>query len=155
MAANLQNWKDAMETAIVGLTPTDDSSSLNYRFIDSLEEERGHGRHRELLWRVAASSEIRGETPLELGWLVPLELYIHRNDRTYEAFASAVEDESVDLVLAWSGMTSLGTGVWHAGFIGFEVEEVEPERPARAGGVPRYEVARITFTFDVHTGEAS
>ena len=156
MAANLQNWKNAMEPVMVALSPTNDGSGLSYRFIDSLAEERGHGQHRELLWRVARSARIIAESTatVELEWAVPCELFLHRNDRTYEDFATAVEDEAVDLTLAWSRLTALGTGVWNANFDRFEVREVEPERPARAGGIPKYEVARVTFFFRVHTGEA-
>ena len=154
--ANLQNWKDAMETRWTALSPPDDSSSLNYRFIDSLIEERGHGQHRELIWRVARSASIISESgsTIELEWSVPCELFIHRRDRTYEAFASAVEDEASNLVAYWSGLTALGSGVWNGNFDRFEIREIEPERPARAGGIPRYEVARVTFFFRVHTGES-
>lgn len=153
--ANLQNWKDAMETRITGMTPPTDGSSLNYRFIDSLIEERGHGQHRELLWRTARSARVISESgsTIELEWAVPMQLFLHRNDRTYEAFASAIEDESADIAFRWSGTTALGTGVWNANFDRFEVREIEPTTKTRAGGVPMYEVAVVTFYFRVHTGE--
>ena len=153
--ANLQNWKDAMEARFTGMTPPNDGSSLNYRFIDSLTEERGHGQHREMLWRATRGAKVISESGqhTELEWVVPLQLFMHRRDRTYEAFASAVEDEAADLTFRWSGTTALGTGVWNANFDRFEVREIEPEAKSRAGGVPRYEVAIVTFIFRVHTGE--
>lgn len=153
--ANLQNWKDAMEARWVALTPPTDGSGLNYRFIDSLIEERGLGQHRELIWRVARSAHVVSEPvpTIQLEWAVPCELFLHRNDRTYEAFASAIEDEAADLYVQWSGTTALGSGVLEGNLDRFEVREVEPERPSRSGGVPRYEVARIIFYFRVLTGE--
>ncbi len=154
--ANLQNWKNAMETSWIAITPPNDGSGLDYRFIDSFEEERGMGRHRELIWRAARSARIIAESTatVELEWSVPCEMFLHRNDRTYEAFVSAVEDEAVYITAGWSRLTAFGSGVWNANFDRFEIREVEPERPSRAGGVPKYEVARVTFFFRIHTGEA-
>ena len=154
--ANLQNWKDAMEAQIVATTAANDGSSLSYRFIDSLIEERGHGQHRELIWRVARSARIISESgsTIELEWSVPMQLFLHRRDRTYEAFASAVEDEAADLVFRWSTLTALGSGVWNGNFDRFEVREIEPAAKTRAGGVPMYEVAVVTFFYRVHTGES-
>lgn len=154
--ANLQNWKNVMETRITGMTPPDDDSDLNYRFIDSLIEERGHGQHREFLWRVARSARVLAEdsAAMQLEWAVPLQVFFHRRDRTYEAFASAVEDEAADLVFRWSTTTVLGTGVWNANLDRFEVREIEPTAKTRAGGIPMYEVAVVTFSFRVHTGES-
>lgn len=156
MAANLENWKSAMQTAIEDLTPTVDGSGVTaYAFIDDLIEERGQGGHRSLLWRMSSGFETISETPLEPEWRVPLWLFIHRNDRTYAAFATAVEDEIADIALEWQNLNALGTNVKEAILDRVEVEEDEPEPHSRAGGkVPRQEVARIRFEFRVLTGEA-
>lgn len=153
---NLALFRTAVETVVTALVPASDGTALAYRFIDDLVEERGNGQHRELIWRMAKNARLAAEHEEQNDWTVALELFIHRTppgrpDRTYRAFCDAVEAEATDIELAFSRMGGAQFNPTSVGAVldGFVIAEREPERPAGAGGVPRYRVAVVTFNFRV------
>jgi len=155
---SLDNFKTAMETRWEALTPTVDNSGITaYNFIDDFVDERGGGMHRKMVWRLSEDTEIVGEHPIQLQSIIRAELFIDRTVggavRTYEAFVQAVHNEARALAVNYSGLNALGSGVYEAGLVGWTVEEDEPERPARAGGFPTTQFARVFFTFNVLTEE--
>lgn len=156
MPSTLQNFKTEVETAFAGASPESDGGSLAYRFIDDFVEERGGGRHRELIWELAQVSRTVGEHAEQREWELPLVLFIHRKvddttERTLDAFRTAVENEATALALVYNRLTDLGTGVLEGELVDFTTEEIAEQetRGPRAGGVPRVTLARVTFNFRV------
>lgn len=160
MAATLQAFKSALQTTWEALTPPSDGSGLGYAFVDDLNEERGNGQHRQVLWRMASRLEPLLEVALETRWTVVCEVFFQRAPlnvvRTYAAAATAVEEEVQGLVAAQLQMNNLGTGVTEAVLVDVSIPEETPERE-RAGmgaGLPQDVVWRARFTFQVTTQEA-
>jgi hypothetical protein len=156
MPTSLQSFKAALETRWATATAPADGSGLVYRWIDTLTEERGNGRHRELTWRLADSTAIIGQHDEQREWEISAELFIDRRGRTLALFRNALENEASDLVLRFHGMTALGSGVIAADLlrVGFE-ERGEPKRAARAGGVAGAVFGVATFSFRVLVRESA
>lgn len=160
MATALQAFKDALKTTWEALTPPSDGSGVAYTFVDALNEERGNGRHRQALWRMASRLEPRLEVALETRWTVVCEVFFARAPlgvvRTYATAAALVEEEVQGLVAAQLQMVSLGTGVTEAVLVDVSIPEETPERESAGmgGGLPQDVVWRARFTFQVTTQEA-
>lgn len=157
MPSNLPNFQALLQAAFVAATPafppTDDPDrGLAYRWIDTFDEERGNGQHRELAWSAGNEPKTANRHwPVE-DWRISAFLFLHRNDRTDAAFKVAVTDAIADLKRAWrlqaaagfgAGITAnLDTPTTRYGGLG------EPQ--PRAGGIrPTSIVARIEFPFRV------
>lgn len=158
----LEHFKTAIEDVWEALVPASDGSSSTYRFIDDFVEERGNGQHRELLWRMARAAVLEAEHEEQQTWTIACELFVHRTppgqpDRTYRAFAAAVEGEATALMLAFSrmGAAEFNAAVLTPVLDNFQVREREPPRPPGAGGVPRARVAVVTFNFRVLVQETA
>lgn len=151
MTTTLQNFKAAIESTWTALVPAVDGSGQAYRFIDSLNEERGGGQHRELFWLLAERATLVSEIEEQLEWPISCELYLHRRpNQTLRAFYAQCEDEATDLKLAFSGMTAFGTGVRAPILDRFRFVRAPAEaRPPRSGGIERPVVQVVTFDFRV------
>lgn len=154
MTANLRNALTNLEAQWVAVTPVDDGSGLSYRFIDDLIEERGYGQHRELIWTAPNAGPIVQEDPIAFDWSMSCELFLHRNDRTLAAFYRVIADEVVDLVNAFSEITSWGSGVLEAHLDSVDTEVDAPRRVKRAGGISRAVIAIERFNFRFLVQEA-
>ena len=153
MGTVLANFKAAVESRWESITATVDGSGRNYRFIDTFDEERGYGQHRQLIWRLATTNSTVSEHEEQREWSLTCELFLARNigERTYEAYVNAVEGEATDLALSFNRMAeaALGAGVRWASLDRFALDETQPVRAHRAGGVPMPQIARVTFFFRV------
>lgn len=161
MAAVLANWQAAVEAAWEGTSPPApaDGSGATYTFVDTLDAERGNGRHREIIWRLAPRLQPLLEPALQTRWTTIAELFIARHPggvpRTYAAYRQAVEAEVMALVAAYQNLEVLGANVSEGVLVDVRIVEETPERD-RAGmgaGLPQDVVARVRFTFSVETQE--
>lgn len=161
MAAVLENWHAAVEAVWEGTSPPapDDGSGATYTFVDTLDGERGNGRHRELIWRLPPRLQPLLEEALQTRWTSIAELFIARHPgnapRTYAAFRQAVTAETMALVAAYQDLQNLGTRVAAGVLVDARIIEETPERD-RSGmgaGLPQDVVARVRFTFSVETQE--
>lgn len=151
MTSPLTTWMDTMKTAWEAKTPTSDGSSIAFAFIDDLIEERGNGQHRQLIWGRPQNADIEAEAASQLRWSITATLFLHRNDRTQEAFHKACANEVNDLFVAYSAAV-WGAGVYEAVLGDITSDDNADETPVRAGGVRRSLVARYHFPFSVLVG---
>lgn len=156
MTTQIHNFQDALETLWAGVTPPSDGWSTKvYRWIDTLDEERRNGGHRELIWRLETDSNLTEGSKFQEEHNFTLELFFHRGpDVTYKVFRRSVEAETQLLKNAFYNLTAFGAGVLEAHLDGSSTDEPEPDRPPGAAGVPRTQVARVTFQWRVLAQEA-
>ncbi len=154
MATALQNFKAALKARWQALTPSVDGSGAAYDFVDTLDEERGLGAHRELCFRLARRSDVATLVGQD-AWDLPVEVYIHRNDRVAEDWRAAAENETHDLERDFDQLVDCGANVISAELIDTEFEENTPQERGARGGLSAFgEVITATFNFSVLCGES-
>lgn len=155
MPSPIQAWKAAVEAEIVALVPESDGTASVYDFIDDLIDERGDGQHRKAIWRLARSVDEESTHYTQRRWVVPLEVFIHRQPTaTYETTIARAENEANAIMDAHNAMTSFGTDVLATEILSVAFDEPEPRDPPRSGGIPKLHVITIRFLFSVLAGTA-
>lgn len=156
-SSKLNTWMDALQSVWESTTPPNDASRTAYASIDSLDEERGEGRHRQFIFLPPDDVAYESTNHLSAKWSVDVVVFIDRNNRTQRVFAYAVADEITTLHQAWTNVDSNG---WTdpaimcelRGPVTVEYLALDSQKP-RSGGLANRLVARVTFPFFVTTGQ--
>jgi hypothetical protein len=156
---NLANFMNTLVTTWQAATAPVDSSGLSYTFVDSFDEERGHGTHRQLVWRMPSHGDVIGEAALQVEWLMSVDLFSQRDhaggERTQDAFIRGTVDEVIVLVNAWSAVTAWGSKVLEAHLEDWDTEDSHDENHQRSGGLKtQNNMKRTTFNFRVLIAES-
>lgn len=153
MASRLDNFPVVLTEAWEGLTPTDDGTGTTFRQIDTLDEERGNGQHREFQWTEPTRARAMSEATDQLEWSLTAEVFIHRGTRTRREFSRGISHDVRDLQRAFSQLTALGTGVIEVVLDDVSIESGSSPTKPRAGGARRAAVVRVVFPFRALIGE--
>lgn len=153
MASRLDNFVAVLSTAWEAVSPTDDGTATTYRQIDTLDEERGNGQHREFQWTEPTRARLMSEATLQLEWQVSAEVFLHRGTRTRSEFRRAISHDVLDLQRAFSQLTNLGAGVIEVVLDDVQIEAGSSPTKPRAGGARRAAVVRVVFPFRALIGE--
>lgn len=148
----VEAFKTTIQTAIEAHPPIADGSTAAYDFVDDFVEERGSGKHRQLVWDGNADQEI-ADVLYQTSWTLDLVLYLLRRNRTLQAFKAAVNNESADLRKLVDELGALGTDVLEAEVLPTTIDFGGMEDAQNAGGVQQNKLARIHFGFRVLTVE--
>jgi len=158
----LQDFITAMTTAWEAATPPSDidTSGVLYRCVDSFEEERGAGRHRQFMWHFSDGFDVRGETPNQYDWSLKVTFFFHRDSvasgpQTKHTWIRAVHEDISKLVSVLHAQTQWNgnPGVLGPVLDGWDLgtDTINPGK--NGGGTSRGLVARVTFNLRVLTME--
>ncbi len=164
MPSRLQEFKAVLEAAFVAVVPADQEPPatpdplLRYRWIDSLDEERRNGQHRELTWlRATEPDTISRHWPVE-DWKITARLFLHRGTGTDAQLTIAGTDAMYELKRAWRRQATIG---WGPGIVANldpprVVDAQQTKQQPRAGGTRLPTIMlRVDFPFRVAVREAS
>lgn len=159
MPSVLPTFQTTLATVWAAVVPEDQASPatpdplLRYRVIDTLDEERRNGGHREFMWGRAQmlGNQARGIRLIE--WSIEAYLFLHRRDQTELEFGQALTNEIQDLHSAYWRRIPLGWGdvaIQHVVLDQVTQETNTSTARPRAGGARLTStVARVTFPFRV------